>query len=121
MSQPDKIKIFFSIMEIEVWFLSMSNMFYRKLGDSFVFNDSIENVFHPASKLTGKLKLFDLKYDKRESDIESLVSNIEDIDECKEKSQSFKFFYDELVSLKDLTELSLEYVIFQNKWPIFFH
>lgn len=89
MSHPDRIHIFFEIMEFEAWILSMFTLlskFDNRLTISFIENNQKVNLqeidpetvfFHPANDLHEILSLIGIKYDKSESIIESILSRID--------------------------------------------
>ncbi len=114
MSDPDKIKICFAIMELEAWFLSMHNMFERidpaltityieeKLGFNLSIIDPQTEFFKPADILINVLELIGLQYDKSAHVIESICSkiNINDFSDAFENGRciSFKSFHDEILN-----------------------
>jgi len=112
MSEPDKISIHFSIMELESWWLSMHNLFQKidsKLTTSYIKNElgyelssiDVEKCFfHPASELTKILLLANIEYKKKLADVESITAHIDlqDILDAVENNRcsSFKVFFDDL-------------------------
>jgi hypothetical protein len=104
LSEPDKVKLFFSVMEIEAWFLSMYEIFgklKKGISDVETLNiiggdlDHVERIFHPSNKLIQIFDRLEDSYKKRESDIEKIVSVIEEenILKATERNHSFKCFY----------------------------
>ena len=109
MSKPDKIKIYFAIMEIEAWFLGMYNLFKRldsslQIGyikEELGFDISIINpqndFFKPSDIVANVLQLVGRKYEKSESDVESICSimNKDDFNNAFENGRcdSFKIFF----------------------------
>lgn len=101
-------------MEIETWYLGMfkflerSNPKYTEESISTVLGVDIAQVdpedafFHPADELDKIFTLDGNRYRKRESDIESILSNLEgkDFDDlyASEKYSSFNRFTDELLA-----------------------
>ncbi|MDP1800228.1 MAG: hypothetical protein Q8L81_02660 [Bacteroidota bacterium] len=107
--QPQKIKFFYSIMEIESWLLAFDLLFTRIHPN--LTNDTIKNMvsidlsldpelthFHPASVVNEILSIIGVGYDKSKHEIESIVSKIakEDYDSLYKKSccQSYNGFYE---------------------------
>jgi len=121
MSDPNKIKSFFSIMEIEAWIISMPNVIL-KIGQGLTkgtvqsaIGKDIETVvpekefYKPSTTMRKIYKVASLKYDKSLGCALSLMSKItkEDIHNLlsSNKSSSFSAFYNELVSgYEDLKE-----------------
>ncbi|MCB0208480.1 MAG: DUF4276 family protein [Anaerolineae bacterium] len=109
MRHADRIQLFFAIMELEAWFLSMYNLF-QKLDSSLTcalieeqmgFNLETVNpenaFFRPAKILAALLNLAGISYDKSTGMMESLINQIDttDIDEAIENGRcnSFARFY----------------------------
>lgn len=116
MSQPDKIEIYFAIMEIEAWFLGMYSLFERLnsllkieyIKDELGYDLSIinpQNTFlKPSDFVKCVFELVGRKYKKSISDVESICikMNKEDFDNAFENGRcdSFKvFFYNVLNSV----------------------
>lgn len=113
MSEPSKIKIHVSIMELEAWFLGMYSIFERinaklsvdyildKLGFDLRSVDPQKEFFHPAVNLGQVLDLVRLKYDKSRDHVEGICSRIKpgDFNEAFENGRcsSFKDFYGEIL------------------------
>ena len=106
MSNPDKIFIFFAIMELESWLLSMYRLLEkynpmlncehieRELGfDLSKINPETE-FFHPTSTFKNILSLAGKTYKKSKDQMESILSNMirEDIDDALEESRRSKSF-----------------------------
>ena len=113
MSDPLKIKIHVSIMELEAWFLGMYSILERinaklsvdyileRLGFDLRIVDPQKEFFHPTVNLNQVLDLVKLKYDKSRDHVEGICSQIkpEDFNEAFENGRCscFKDFYDELL------------------------
>ena len=113
MSDPSKIKIHVSIMELEAWFLGMYSIFERindklsvdyildKLGFDLRSVDPQKEFFHPKVKLVQVLDLVNLKYDTSRDHIEKICNQIkpEDFNEAFERGRcsNFKDFYGEIL------------------------
>jgi len=109
MSKPDKIKIYFAIMEIEAWFLGMYNLFERldsSLQIAFIkerlgFDLSIINpqnkFLKPFDIVKNVLQLVGRQYNKSESDVEGIckIMDKDDFDNAFENGRcnSFKIFF----------------------------
>lgn len=106
----DNIKIFYSIMEFEAWFLSMPEIFI-KLSNNLtkerisevlnmnIFDESLEyKILKPANVIGKIFNILGEDYKKSEEQIERIVSVIdeEDIKHAMSKSISFNNFYKEL-------------------------
>jgi hypothetical protein len=84
-----RIRLHFSIMEIEAWFLSMYNIFgrynsklsvekiKRNLGFDLRTIDSEKEFFHPANQVKAIYALIGLKYDKKKGDIERIARKMD--------------------------------------------
>lgn len=83
----DKVSFMFSVMEFETWYLGMPQCLLRKdkrltiknINDTLKINlndDPQITIFHPAITLNDILNIVGLKYDKKESDVESLNSSL---------------------------------------------
>jgi len=110
MDNCERIRIFFAIMELESWLLSMYNLFEKihadlsceyiesKLGFNLSqINPEVE-FFHPATKLSAILELVGEKYTKSFDRMESILGNMvrTDIDDALEngrRSVSFDTFF----------------------------
>ena len=113
MSIPDKIKFFFSIMEIEAWFLSLPKAIYRvdpdlnKTSVKFICKKDLESVnpetefYKPSSVLESIYASVNKKYNKSLSCVLSLTNKIQrkDIEELLQsnKCSAFKLFFDEIM------------------------
>jgi hypothetical protein len=116
MNNRTKIKIHFTIMELEAWFLGMYNIFERihpKLITSYIAHKlefNLSNIdpqimfFKPSNDLDNIFKLVSLRYQKTEHDVESFCSNMNENDFAnvleKDRCKSFKEFYDDILSLQ---------------------
>lgn len=108
MSNAEKIRVFFAIMELEAWLLAMYNLFQKidssltcayiaeQLGFDLRTTDPEIEFFHPANELAAILDLAGIKYDKSLGQIESILSNMDraDIDgvATSDHCNSFKLF-----------------------------
>ena len=108
MSHSEKIQVFFAIMELEAWFLSMYNLFQKidprltcsyiekQLGFDLKTTDPETEFFHPANELAAILDLAGIKYNKSFGQMESISSKMEraDINAVAESGHcnSFKLF-----------------------------
>ena len=116
MSNPDKIFIFFAIMELESWLLSMYRLLERfnptlncehierELGFDLSKINPETKFFHPAKHLANILALAGKRYKKSKDHMESILSNMirEDIDDALEEgrcSQSFDLFLSKIRSV----------------------
>jgi len=113
MNHPDKIHIFFAIMELESWLLSMHNLFekiHSKLTCQFIeerlgFNLSEVNpetsFFHPTNEFTSILGLVGVEYTKSRDQMESILSKMadNDIEDASKpgRPQSFAIFYSAVI------------------------
>lgn len=115
MSQPDKIHFHFVIMELEAWWLCMYTLFAKideqltvafiaqKLGYDLSAIDAEKVFFHPASNVIKILNLVGIKYDKRFSDVERIISSmtfddiVDVIESDDERCESFKKFCGDLI------------------------
>lgn len=113
MSQPDKIIVHFSIMEVEAWWISMYNLFEKlheslteeninaELGYKLSEVDVEEAFFHPAVELTRILAIAGIEYGKKLGDVESITSSIDmlNIEAAFENGRcsSFKVFCEDLM------------------------
>ncbi|MFH0846987.1 MAG: hypothetical protein V1894_02870 [Chloroflexota bacterium] len=89
MNYPNKIKLYYSIMEIEAWFLAMYNLFQKinsKLTVAFINQhlkvdlqsiDPQKFFFRPSKEIVRIYSLCGFDYDKSEHCIESLCSKID--------------------------------------------
>ncbi len=112
MSRPDRIRLYFAIMEIEAWFLSMYNLFSKingTLSINYIENklkinlktiDPQKKFYKPSNMIVKILRLMGRKYDKSEDDSEMICSKmaITDFDNAIEKGRcsTFKDFYGEI-------------------------
>ncbi len=113
MSDPSKIKIHVSIMELEAWFLGMYSIFERinaKLSVDYILDrlgfdlrsvDPQNEFFHPKVNLGQILDLVKVKYDTSRAHIEKICSQIklEDFNEAFERGRcsNFKKYYEEIL------------------------
>lgn len=114
MSEPNKIKMCFAIMEFEAWLLGMYNIFEKvdsaltvayiekNLDFKLSVIDPQVKFFKPADTVSKILKLVDWEYQKSEDDIESICSKMEKADFSKAfengRCSSFKDFFDEVLN-----------------------
>lgn len=92
MSKPSKIKIHIAIMELEAWFLGIYDIFKRinsilsveyienELGFNLADIDPQTEFFKPAEEVNRIFQLVGLQYKKKEHDVESICSNINNDD-----------------------------------------
>ncbi len=116
MSNHDKIFIFFAIMELESWLLSMYRLLERfnptlncehierELGFDLSKINPETKFFHPTSTFKNILSLAGKTYKKSKDQMESILSNMirEDIDDALEEgrcSQSFDLFLSKVRSV----------------------
>lgn len=112
MSEPDRIRLFFAIMELEAWFIGMYTLFEKidpiltpeyiekKLGYNLQKIDPEETFFKPSNEIDEIFSLCGRKYSKSKSFIENIVSKIDagvfqsgfSDNRCK----SLKAFFDDL-------------------------
>jgi hypothetical protein len=113
MKNPDKIRFYFSIMELEAWWLGMYNLFSKIDGrltppfieDKLSYNlpeiDPQREFFHPAQEVDKIFRLVDSSYGKSRDDVERITSKIDssDIDNATENKRCERFgaFCEELL------------------------
>ena len=113
MSKPSKIKIHIAIMELEAWFLGIYDIFKRinsilsveyienELGFNLADIDPQTEFFKPAEEVNRIFQLVGLQYKKKEHDVESICSNINNDDLYNSfkngRCSRFKDFYEELL------------------------
>ena len=109
MSKPDKIKMYFAIMEIEAWFLGMYNLFKRldsslqigyikvELGFDLSIINPQNDFLKPSDIVENILQLVSRQFNKSESDVEGMckIMNKDDLDNAFENGRcdSFKIFF----------------------------
>ena len=114
MSDPSKIRMHIAIMEIEAWFLAIYHIFERmnsilsvdyienKLGINLADIDPQTEFFIPSEEVNRIFQLVGLQYKKKEHDIESICSKINNDDLCNAfkngRCSRLKDFYEELLS-----------------------
>ena len=114
MSHADKITIYFSIMELEAWFLGMYNIFTKinrkltvqKIENDLGFNlmkvDPQKKFYRPSDQIKKIWGLCNMEYRKTEADIERFASvmHTNDFDTAIENGRcdSFRVFYQEVSS-----------------------
>ncbi len=114
MTYHDRIKLHFAIMEIEAWFLAMYNIFQgidsilsveyieEKLGFNLKSIDPQKEFYKPSNQVRDVFLLSGWQYDKKESDIENIISKMEliDFDNARENNRckSFDAFYQEVIN-----------------------
>ncbi len=106
------IEFCFAIMEVEAWFLGMSNIFEKlnsgltntdirkKLNIDLEKIDPEKEIYHPAKLIEDIYSIANMKYDKKKGDIEAITkiidkTNYEDL-YLADKCNSFNHFYDKL-------------------------
>ena len=113
MSDPSKIRMHIAIMELETWFLAISYIFERinsilsveyiesKLGINLANIDPQIEFFRPSEEVNRIFQLVGLQYKKKEHDIESICSKINNDDLCNAfkngRCSRLKDFYEELL------------------------
>ena len=113
MSKPSKIKIHIAIMELEAWFLGIYDIFKRinsilsveyienELGFNLADIDPQTEFFKPAEEVNRIFQLVGLQCKKKEHDVESICSNINNDDLYNSfkngRCSRFKDFYEELL------------------------
>ncbi|EDN70302.1 conserved hypothetical protein [Beggiatoa sp. PS] len=116
MSAPDKIAFYFSIMEIESWWLSMFTLFEKidssltvdAINETFGFKldeiDPEKYFFHPSKELERILKSVGKPYDKKRSDVESITNHITpqeiEVGISNDRCSTLRTFYEELCSFR---------------------
>lgn len=114
MSEPERIKMLFAIMELEAWFLGMYNVFGRlnpaltveyinkELDYDLSAIDPQTMFFRPADIVDDIFSLIDRRYKKSYDEIESICCKIEINDFHKAfeggRCNSLKEFYEEMLS-----------------------
>ena len=114
MSNAERIRLHFSIMELEAWWLSMYNLFSKidaRLTQRFIEEelsydlskiDPQKVFFHPAREVEKIFELIGSRYDKSRDDVEKITSKIDvsDISNAAENNRcnSFSKFCEELRS-----------------------
>jgi len=112
MRYSNRIKLYYCIMEIEAWFLSMYNVFPRidstlsadyiasHLGFDLRVIDPQKAFFKPSRELHKIFELCGLEYKKKKGDVEKITSKIEvqDFDDARENDRCgcFDVFYREI-------------------------
>lgn len=112
MSNPNKISMFYSIMELEAWFLSMYSIFpkiddflsieyiEKKLGYNLRDIDPQKEFYRPSIILSEIFKLRGLKYDKSVNSIEKIMAKMNNDDFeialADGRCRSFSDFYNEI-------------------------
>lgn len=114
MSEPDRIKMLFAIMELEAWFLGMYSVFERlnseltieyiekELGYNLSAIDPQTEFFRPADIVENIFSLIGERYKKSYDEIERICCKIEinDFHNAFEggRCKSLKKFYEEMLS-----------------------
>ncbi len=114
MSEPERIKMLFAIMELEAWFLGMYNVFERfnseltveyiekELGYNLSAIDPQTMFFRPADIVNDIFSLIAGRYKKSDDEVESICCKIEinDFRNALEggRCNSFKEFYEEMLN-----------------------
>lgn len=114
MTNRNKIKLYFAVMEIEAWFLGMYKLFQKidpiltvefikqKLNIDLKRVDPQKEFYKPSDQLDSIYALCMRKYSKKRNEIESICSRmeIEDYHNAKEKGRCkcFDDFYQEILS-----------------------
>ena len=120
-NHSDMIHFFFAIMELEAWFLAMYRIFERidpsltteniekKLNYDLERDDPEKTYFHPAVQVVQILQLAGRNYKKHQSDVLSIVSQINEEDIKNVISNNFCSCFVQLHS-----EIQREYLESQN-------
>lgn len=106
-----KIKLFFSVMEIESWFISFNLLFERInpiLKISYMNsklklnldNDDIEKYFKPKEILDKIFRMIGRRYKKHKGDVMLITNKLtkNDIKKSILRMNNFKLFYDEITN-----------------------
>ena len=117
MSNPEAISLFFSIMELEAWFLSMYNLFQkiypaltlefieRECGYNLKNIDPQTNFYRPSNEIIKIMNLIGIDYDKHIEDIDRIVNRMEINDYTdafeNERCQNFMLFYQKIQSIAE--------------------
>lgn len=114
LTYPNRVKLFFAIMEIEAWFLVMHRIFSKidsllteeninkKLGIDLLTIDPQKQFFKPSEQVHQILQLCGRQYKKKQSEIECICSNIDSSDLDLARNQrclSFRDFREEIISI----------------------
>lgn len=115
MSNPEAISLFFSIMELEAWFLSMYNLFQkinpaltleyieRECGYNLKNIDPQTNFYRPSNEIIRIMNLIGIDYDKHIEDIDRITNRMEGSDYTdafeNERCQNFMLFYQKIQSI----------------------
>jgi len=112
MSNPDTITVFFSIMELEAWFLAMYNVF-KKINPTLTVDyierqltynlrniDPQRKFYRPTNEIKKIWQLCGLNYRKSDDDAEKITRRMEisDFENAFEngRCESFKRFYQKM-------------------------
>ena len=114
MNYPQKIKVFWAIMEIEAWFLGMYNIFSKidpkltlaninsSLGIDLIHIDPEKEFYKPAKQICDIFALCGKTYDKKLRDIENITSvmDVTDFNDAMKNNRCacFSDFYNEINS-----------------------
>lgn len=114
MTNWNKIKLYFAIMEIEAWFLGMCNLFQKidpiltvefikqKLNIDLKTVDPQKEFYKPSDQLDSIYALCGRKYGKKRNEIENICSKMQIEDYCDAKESArckcFDDFYQEISS-----------------------
>ena len=117
MTHPNRIKLFYAVMEIEAWFLAMYRLFERiaplltvgYIKEKLTFDlgtiDPQETFFRPSRQVQDIFGLCGRRYDKKMGDSEAICSRmeLEDFDDAREnkRCKCFDDFYQEVASKVD--------------------
>ncbi|HEX9976776.1 MAG TPA: hypothetical protein VGA82_05950, partial [Dehalococcoidales bacterium] len=112
MTYRDRITLYFAVMETEAWFLAMYNIFQkidgrltinyiqRNLGIDLKSIDPQKEFYRPTEQVQEIFSLCGRRYNKKESDVESITSKMEpaDFDNARENNRCscFDDFYQEI-------------------------
>lgn len=118
MNNPSQIVIYFSIMELEAWFLSMYNLFQKinqsltlkyieqKLGYNLRDIDPQKIFYKPSIEINNIFKLIDSGYTKKYSEMESICSRIDKADYkdaiANDRCKSFAILYSDISGLTEM-------------------
>ncbi len=113
MTYGARIKLYYGVMEIEAWFLSMYGIFQKihptlsvehieaNLGYDLSTIDPQKEFFKPTKQINEIFELYGSKYDKKLGDTEKITCKMEVIDfdvaRENERCSSFDLFYQDFI------------------------
>jgi len=115
MDNPSQIVVYFSIMELETWFLSMYNLFQKinqiltveYIKQELKYNlrdiDPQKEFYKPTIEINNIFKLIGSGYTKKHSEMESICSRIDTTDYqdaiANDRCNSFNLLYSDIDNL----------------------